>query len=314
MIEIKINNKNFTKFTDYFLELKLDSIASTFSFSTLPEFSDNFLQYSKVEIFRDRKLLLTGTIINEELTISNEPEMINISGYSLPGILEDCNIPTSLYPLQSDNKNMKEILNYILKPFGIKYSILDAESEIVMQKNYQKNTAKIDDTIKSYINDLISQRGLILSHNEKGEITIFKRNNFKNIVKFTNVLSYQISISAQALHSEITVMKENSSNNNEFTIKNPLVKQFRPRVEIIDNEITNLKEAAKNLLQKELSEIKFEIESTDLFFPLSIFPYENDKINIKYWIIESVKIIGNTESESYSYSCVPAKVYDYDNY
>ena len=67
--------------------------------------------------------------------------MVTISGYSLTGVLEDCEIPPKIYPLQSDNLSLKQIAQKIIAPFGLKM-IVDSSVESLMNSSFKKSTAK----------------------------------------------------------------------------------------------------------------------------------------------------------------------------
>ena len=128
---ISIDGKNVNHFTAGSITLKLDSIASTFEFSSRfsaqnKEHQEMFkpLQYKSVEIFNSQdKLIFTGTILNHRFKSNSGRELVVISGYSKSGILEDVTIPVSSYPLESTNRSLKDIAERLCGLFGIKVLI-----------------------------------------------------------------------------------------------------------------------------------------------------------------------------------------------
>jgi len=97
--------------------------------------------YSTVEVFHNGELLMTGTFLNNSFLSASKKSLIPISGYSVPGILEDCEIPVSSYPLQSINLNLKQIAEKLIKPFGIKM-IVDPLVEDKMNRTFKSSTGE----------------------------------------------------------------------------------------------------------------------------------------------------------------------------
>ena len=104
----------FNKFT---IGLRYDSVGSTFSFHHFFDPKNKTHQllwqpghYHNVSVEHDNELLLTGTILNQKFGRGSKKKLSSIEGYSLTGVLEDSQIPTSLYPLQSDGKTLVEII------------------------------------------------------------------------------------------------------------------------------------------------------------------------------------------------------------
>src|SRR6478609_10034487 len=202
---ITIDQKDVTHFTAGSITLKLDSIASTFEFSSRfsaqdKEHQELFkpLQYKDVELYNSKnKLIFTGTILNHRFKSNSGRELIVISGYSKCGILEDVTIPVSAYPLESTNRSLKDIAERLCGLFGIKVVISDqakSVSESVVNGKPKKIAAKSDfedikakansvfgrtsasptETIKDYLAKLAGQKNIILSHTEKGEVLLFQ--------------------------------------------------------------------------------------------------------------------------------------------
>lgn len=290
-MRVKINGRNIDFLTEGTIQLKLDSIASVFSFKARfnPENDDHKeifkpLQYHKVEIFNDNdKLLLTGTILNHEFGSDNGINLVTISGYSLCGVLEDVNIPPSNYPLESSNRSLKEIASRLCGFYGIGL-VVDASVSNDANRVYKKTTASATDTIKGYLSKLTSQRNIILSHDEKGRVVLFKPNDKANPKLFLNkenTLSMSSSYAGQGLHSKISVVRQPSGDNAGVstvdTINNPLINSNRPTTKILSSgEDTDTKNAANNELASELKAISLKAKLLGLFDDLK----PGDLVNI----------------------------------
>lgn len=272
---IKINGRNVDFFTKVSIQLKLDSIASVFQFQARfnPENDDHKelfkpLQYHKVEIFNDNKVLIfTGTILNHAFESDSGTNLVSISGYSLSGILEDCTIPVEQYPLQSDNRNLKDIAQRLCGFFNIGL-VIDSSVENEVVRIYKKTTASPTDTIKGYLSKLTSQRNILLSHDAKGRVVMFKPNDKQNPKYYfnkENTLKMSSSFNGQNLHSKINVVRQPSGENAGVStvdsVVNPLIGKNRPTTKVLSSgEDTDTKKAADNELASELESIQVKVE------------------------------------------------------
>lgn len=317
-MKIKINNTTFFFFNNFSVKLTLGAVASSFSF--VARFNpDNLnhrmlfkpLSYPKIEIFTDEDvLLLTGIIINHDFNSDKNPQLVKVSGYSNGGILEDVTIPFSLYPLESIRRSLKDITERLLKRFNLKLIVDSSVSEEV-NSIYEKTVAQPTESIKNYLSKLASQKNVVLSHNNKGDIVFFRPNTkalpkvFFNKENTTNIT---LSIKGQAIHSEITVLRQLSKENNKLspvdTIENSLITAFRPLTKTLTSGTdTSTKLAADNILAKELRNIQIgikipkweELSPGDLIDVQDneIFLFEKTKL-----IIDSLVFNENQESKT----------------
>ena len=320
---LKIDNKQFKFFSDFNIALIYNSIGSTFSFTALNDILPEPLEYNKCEIVNDEgELLITGTILNPTNSIAKKEQLTNLTGYSLPGVLEDCNIPHGLYPLQSDNLTLKQIVDKILPAFGLKY-IATSNIQSEFNKKYKKTNATPNQSIKDYINDLASQRGIILTHDNKGQIIFTKvdANSLKPVATFEEgnpgIMEMDLQINGQSMHSEITVMKQASSKNpdaGQFTIDNPYVTDvFRPKVKILNSgDIFDVEKAARIELGAELEAIKLTIKTTKFVAPGNLIQAKSKRLKINKltnFFVQQNTILGDVRGEKYELNCVLKDVY-----
>lgn len=271
-MKIKINNKFYNFFDDVAVNLTLDSIASTFSFKARfnPNNSNHRLifkplTYPKVQIFDDNDtLMFTGVIVNTKLPSSNTPSLASVSGYSLPGVLEDSTIPYTAYPLEKINVNLKDIVDRLLINFNLKY-VIDNSVSSDANIQYKKTVADVSETVKSYLAKLCAQRNIVLSHNEKGELLFFRPNinaKPKLFLNKENTLSMELNVNGQGIHSEISVIRQPSKENNNLSpvdsLTNIMVWKYKPLVKILSSgSDTETKKATDNVLSSELKNISF---------------------------------------------------------
>ncbi|HET8827766.1 MAG TPA: hypothetical protein VFM79_00420 [Pelobium sp.] len=323
-MKIKINGTYIKFFDEVAVTFNLGSVASVFSF--VGRFNpDNPLHikvfkplsFSKVEIFsNDDELLLTGTMINHDFNSDARPQLWVLSGYSLPGILEDVNIPYDQYPLESLKRNLKDITEKLISTFGINL-VVDGSVSQEVRIPFDKSVADPSESIKEYLSKIAGQRNIVMSHNEKGDLLYF-RPDTKALPKMRfnveNTLSMAFSVKGQALHSDVTVLRQPSDENSNIspvdTVKNVMVNQFRPAVKVLSSGTdTATKKAADNELAAELQNITLKIEINKLLKlkPGNIVEVKNEEIFLfEYtrFMISSIALNEKTSSESSSLSLV----------
>ena len=274
-MKIKINNKFFLYFNSFAVSKKLDSVASCFSFvakfdPTILEHRILFkpLSYPEIQIYTDSgKLLLTGEITNHDFNSESSPGLVQVSGYSKGGMLEDVTIPLTAYPLENLNSNLKDISNKLLGLYGLNLIVDESVSKEV-GLNYEKTVAESTEDIKSYLCKLAGQRNIVMSHDVYGNIIYFRPNtNAKSKHYFTeeNTIKMSLSVDGQSMHSDISVIRQPSMKNSGAAtndgIKNGQVKRFRPTVQSMSSgEDTDTSKAVKNALASELAGISLTIE------------------------------------------------------
>jgi len=339
-MRIKINGDYYIFYNELSLDLKLDSIASTFSLNAKfnPDNEKHVklfkpLNYSKVEIFNDAEnLIFTGVIINHSFTSDSKTNLVALSGYSLPGVLEDCTTPVKNYPLESINRSLKDITERLCGLFNIKV-VIDESVGNDANRVYKKSVASPTDTIKSYLSKLTSQRNVILSHDNKGRVVLFKPNG-ESKPKYSfnkdNTLNMSLGVNGQGLHSLISVVRqpsaENSGVSTQDSISNPLVPIFRPTTKVLNSgEDTDTKNAADNELATELKAITINVSLVGLYDDISsgdiieilnkeIFIYKKTNFmvsSVKFNITQSAQLtsLSLVLPETYT-SKVPKKIFD----
>ena len=156
-MRITIDGKVISYFTAGSINLKLDSIASTFEFASKWEAQNKQhqevfkpLQYKELKVYNTAdRLIFTGTILNHRFKSDKGRNLVIISGYSKCGILEDVTIPPKYYPLESTNSSLEDIAKKYCKIFGIKVLISDQARSIDTTTTAEKNNkAKIKEKEK----------------------------------------------------------------------------------------------------------------------------------------------------------------------
>lgn len=323
-MKIKINNKIFDFFDDIAIDLSLDKIASTFSFKARfnPKNLDHQLMfqplsYPKVQIFNDNDVLIfTGVIVNTQLESKKDPTLSSVSGYSLPGVLEDSTIPYSGYPLEKNNVSLKDVTTGLLEDFNLNF-VIDSSVENDMNLIYKKTVASPSENVKSYLSKLSSQRNIVLSHTNKGELLFYRPNvnsKPKLFLNKENTVSMGVSVNGQGIHSEISVIRQPSKGNNNLNpvdeVINPIVFKYKPTVKVLSSGTdTDTKKAVSNAMADELKNISFKAELNRLedLSVGDVVEVQNDELFLfkrTKLVISSIGIRENVKNTTMSLSLV----------
>jgi prophage tail gpP-like protein len=331
--------RRFDFFNDVRLSLRYDSVASAFSFSFYfnPENPEHVslvkpTSWQLAKIYQDGELLLTGFILGIQFGMDATRRLVSISGYSIPGVLEDSQIPTTAYPLQSDNLTLNQIVDKILLPFQIKKAVDDSVASL-MDVPYKKTTANATQSVKDYFTELCKQRNIIMSHTAGGRLLFTSAKTSQNpIAHFDGGIGnteITHTFNGQALHSPITVLRQadkDGGNAGEFTLTNPYIPAsttaFRPKVIVQSSGDSNdTEKACRNALAAELKSIQLKVSITSWYIngqlakPNSIITIQSEDLflNKKTKVfIESVDFAGNEKSQTATLNCVLPECYSLD--
>jgi prophage tail gpP-like protein len=333
-MELRIGTKKIDRYNEVTLSLRYDSVGSTFSFSFDydPDDADHREMfrpgaYKEVTIRHEGELLLTGTLVSPtDFTSSPTRQPIKISGYSKPGILEDCQIPLSAYPLQGDNINLKNIAEKIIKPFGIKL-VVDANAGSTVSKSYKNSHGGDTQTCAAYLRELAGQRNIIITHDAQGNLVLTVANTTSkpvyDFVQARPVTNMKLSFDGQKMHSDIIVQRQadkRGGNAGHATIKNPYVDIFRPRVvrQSSGND-TDTKQAARNMLSEELKYISVSIEvdtwylNGSLIKPNNTITLQSNDLHLPKkttFFIEEVELKSDNKAQTATLTCYLPEVYN----
>lgn len=337
-MNLKINHRlgvvNVRFFSGFQLNKKFDSVASTFSvnFYYDPKNKEHAelacVSHFHEAIFEHNgEVLLTGFILSQVFKSSPKKQLVKLAGYSKAGVLEDCEIPPTLYPLQTDGLSIAQIANKILSYFKLKM-IIDPSVADKMNTAISSTTASSSQKIKGYLTELCRQRNIIISHDVDGNVLFTKaKTDMKplfHVEKGLIATDIELNFSGQGLHSDITIMKEASpdgGNAGEYTIQNPYVPiVYRPKVlPLTSGDENTVEDAAMNALAAELKDITLTI-NTDRWEVDGKVIQENNIITVycpecylykkTEWFIESVSFTGDPQKQTAVLTCVLPEVYN----
>lgn len=341
-INDRFRNRKVLFFNQFSLNLVYNSNASQFRFQFYfdpnnPEHKELacVTHFHEVTLEHEGELLLTGVITSQQFKASSVKELCSFSGYSKPGILSDCQIPPSIYPLQSDGLTLQQIANKLINPFKRNYGlemVVDPAVQSKMNQVFATSTANESQTIIDYLSGLAKQKNIIISHDEKGRVLFTEaKTNIDPILNFDlrkgsiPGTTFTMNYDGQGMHSHITVQKQASidgGNAGEQTIRNPYVigSVYRPAVKSQtsgdDNQTFS---AAQRELSNELKGLPLTIETDRWIVDKKILKPNNiisiiapeiyiyRKVN---FFIESINFEGDEKSTTATLNCVLPEVYN----
>jgi prophage tail gpP-like protein len=208
-VSIVIDGEKFTGFTAYNLTLAYDTF-DTFSFSApydseLKELREVIkpFTFKPCEVYYNDVLLFKGTFLTPDPELTDQTSEITLQGYPLCGVLNDCMVPPTKYPLQCMGITMKGIADAACEPYSIPV-IFEGEVGPVFTEVSIEPTDKILD----FLSRLSKQRNLLFTNNEKGQLVFFNPKSEKAFVSFVEgklpLISIKPKFNAQDFFSHIT--------------------------------------------------------------------------------------------------------------
>lgn len=196
--------------------------------SDAPDFRNIFkpFSYKTVVITVGGNPLFTGTMVAINPNLENNRKIVTVSGYSLPGVLNDCTPPASasqLEQLEFKGQGLRDIAKKLASPFGISV-VFEVNQGAIFEPRVAIESGK---RVLSFLIKLAKQRNLIVSNTLPGELLFQKSVDVgKPVARLQQgespVLSVIPSFNPQKYYSHITGIEPESigTSGNAFTVKN----------------------------------------------------------------------------------------------
>jgi hypothetical protein len=184
-ITLKVDGKELKFFDSFSFSTAIDAGCSSIAFRSFMDIST--FGYIKIEAFRNDVLIFTGEIIDKTIPNSVPPQPFTYKAETLTHILFESTLPTDAYPLQLENSTLKDIVEYICGFFEVTV-IFDQSTSKEAGGTYKLADLGLGKTAGEIIDDLVTQLGLILSHDSQGQLIITKKIEQSEIIlpMFTN--------------------------------------------------------------------------------------------------------------------------------
>ena len=193
--------------------------------SEAPGFRQTFRPFSfkSVTITVGGAPLFTGTMVAVSPVLENAQKIIAVSGYSLPGVLNDCTPPASSFPLEFDNQGLRDIATALAAPFGVSVDFKADQGAV-----FERVAIEPGKKVLAFLTELAKQRNLIISSSSRGKLVFLQSSEGGQPVArlqqgVAPVLSVTPFFSPQEYYSHITGIEPVVVGlaGSQFTVKNP---------------------------------------------------------------------------------------------
>ena len=226
-IAIKIDGKKFVGFTGYELTLSYDSF-DTISVSApytnaMAELRDAITPFAfkPCEIYYNDELIFKGCLLTPDPELTGNTGEITLQAYPHCGILNDCTVPPTKYPLQVMGINMRGIADAACEPYNIPV-IIDGD----IGPDFTEVSIEPNERIMSFLTKLAKQRNLLISNTRNGELLIFTARQERAFETFAEgskpIISLKANFSAQGFFSHVTGFCKTGENypSKSYTLEN----------------------------------------------------------------------------------------------
>jgi len=215
-VSIIVDGKKFTGFTGYEINLSADSF-DTFSFSApydiaAKDIKDAIMPFTfkSCEVYYLSQLLFKGYLLTPDPDLQANAREITLQGYPLCGVLNDCTIPPSKYPIEYYNVTLQDIADPIADVYGIKIVFKDGAGDPFTEVGIEPN-----EKILNFLLKLAQQRKLLFTNDENGRLVFYKAASESAFMQFkegnTPLVSISPKFNAQGFFSHITGHTKNDT-------------------------------------------------------------------------------------------------------
>lgn len=169
--------------------------------------------------------LFTGTLVGVVPVVDATRKAVKVSGYSVPGVLEDCTAPASRYPVEFNKQALPAIARALAEPFGLAVSFTAPPGAA-----FERVALNPHQSVLSFLSDLARQRGFILSSTTDGAL-LFQRSAAASrpVASLRQGASPVVSVTSQfhpqRYYSHVTGLAPElvGAAGSQYTVKNPHV-------------------------------------------------------------------------------------------
>lgn len=228
-VSVIIDQQRYGFWSDVEVRLPIDSF-STVSFSApfepvRAEFRATFrpFTFKPLEVRIGDSVLFNGTMVGVHPNFTANERKVDVTGYALPGVLDDCSAPGKSVPLEFKKVKLRVIAQTLARPFGLSVQF-NADDGAPFDKVALEESKKIFE----FLTELAQQRNLVLTNTTDGVLLCWKSvepgNPVASLVEgVPPVTSVSASFSPQEYFSEITgfASAKRGRKGSKYTQKNP---------------------------------------------------------------------------------------------
>jgi prophage tail gpP-like protein len=146
-----------------------------------PGFRETFVpnSYKPVDFTIGGEPLFTGTMVLPLPILEESQKIISVSGYSLPGVLNDCTTPASFFTKEFNNQGLNDIATTLSSPFGVGVDMQSDQGAVfervaINDPFGEEDLQSTDKKVLGFLINLAKQRNLIVGDTALGKLA-FRR-------------------------------------------------------------------------------------------------------------------------------------------
>jgi prophage tail gpP-like protein len=172
-VSITVGGQRFRYWSEYSITRELDGIDTIALLAPFDSGDLNFREVFMPGRFRPLGVLIGGQPLFTGVAVLPSPEWteesrtVQVSGYGRPGVLQDCTMPVSAFPLEFNGVGLQEIAERLCEPFGLGVAV-----EADLGSPFSRVAMKPTDAPWAFLVELAKQRGVVLGSTARGELAL----------------------------------------------------------------------------------------------------------------------------------------------
>lgn len=209
-VGVVIDGTEFRHWSELEIALSIDQF-STVSF-TAPfeadrrEFRQTFrpFTFKPLKVTLGGQAMFTGTLVGVHPRAEANSSSVEVNGYALAGVLDDCTAPAATAPHEFKKLKLGAIASAVCKPFGLTVQMRDDAGS-----RFEKVKLEEDRKVLDFLIELAQQRNLVITNTPDGMPMFWKSVTTGSPVARLNgnespITTVSASFSPQEYYSEIT--------------------------------------------------------------------------------------------------------------
>jgi len=198
------------------------------------EFREVFRPFSfkPLKVLIKGKALFTGSLVGVHPRIDPNARTVEVTGYSLPGVLQDCTAPGKTVPHEFKKLGLRAIIEQLCQPFGLAVKIGPGSSE---GSRFDKVKLEEGQVLFEFFTELAKQRNLVISDTAEGAVLCWRSVEAGNPVGIfvegeAPLSTVSAEFNPQDYFSEITgfCSAKRGRKGSKHTEQNPWLTRLRP--------------------------------------------------------------------------------------
>lgn len=174
-VALKIDNQRFRFWDSITITRSLDTF-DTVTFSAPFNEDDKAARvafqpftYKPVDVMFGGAPLFTGVMVDPLPSLDPNKRTVSVSCYSLPGVLNDCPIPASAFPLEYDGQGLRDIAISVARTFGLSVEFTEQQGPV-----FERVAADPTKKAFTFLSELARQRNFVIASTPEGKL-FFRR-------------------------------------------------------------------------------------------------------------------------------------------